>query len=292
MMGVSARTASPARILLLACAGAVAFATLTASAEAKKQRKKAGPVVAVSQVQTLAPEQSAAAVAACPDGTTLVGGGFSSGPLDAESLEGIVVSESRRQGNGWLAGAANLSFTDPGTVTAYAYCRKRTAPLVEVAVSIFNCFCTPQIEAVATCPTGSKPLGGGFAGPLTAADGGVLPQISKRFGAFAWKYAGFDAGIDPGTVTAYAYCAPKAALETSGVRVIEGANVSGTAYAQQCRRRGRKLLAGGFEARPYDPFGGSIQLITASGREGGRWVTTAVEAFLGPGTLTSYGYCR
>ena len=276
----------------MAFAAVLAFGLSAGAADAKKKKKKkAGPVVAVTQTQNVAAQENGTAVATCPAGTTVVGGGFSAGPVDGVTLDGTLVSESRMEGNGWQASAANLDSDSPGVVNVYAYCRKRTKPLVATSVSIFNCFCLPQIEAVATCPTGLKPAAGGFSAPLTFADGGAIPQMSKRFGAFAWKFLALDQGANPSTITAYAYCAPKAALETSGIRVIEGENVAGTAYGPFCKRKGKKLLAGGFEAQYADLFAASVQLITASFREGGRWASTGQEAFVGPGTLQSFNYC-
>jgi hypothetical protein len=281
-----------ARIVLLAVAAVLAFGLAAGTADAKKKKKKAGPVVGVSQTQTIQAEENGTVVATCPERATVVGGGFSSTPLDGTTLEGVIVRESRMEGNGWTASAANLSASEPGSFSAFAYCRKRTKPLVAVSATVFNCFCLPVIDVVATCPTGLKPVAGGFSGPLTFADGGALPQMSRRFGAFAWKFLALDVGLDPSNVTAYAYCAPKAALETTGVRVIQGENSTGTASAPFCKRRGRKMLAGGFQAEATSLFGLSVQLITASVRDAGRWATTGLEAFEGPGTLQSFGYCR
>jgi hypothetical protein len=286
---------SRARIVLLACAALLIFGLAAGEADAKKKKKpkKAGPVVTVSQLQNIAPEQNGTAVATCPAGTTVVSGGFTSGPLDAANfLDGVVVNQSRMAGNGWEASAANLSDTKPGTVSAYAYCRGRTKPLVAVSASFENCFCTPKIAVVATCPTGLKPAAGGFSGPLTFAEGGAVPQMSDRFGAVAWKFSALDEGLNPSTITAYAYCVPKARLQTTGVRVIEGENAVGTAYAQQCKRRDKKMLGGGFTAENVDfAFGPSFQIITGSTREGGRWATSAMESLFGPGALQSSGYC-
>lgn len=278
------------RIALIVC-GLMLFGAFAgpASADAKKKKQKPGPVVTVQQQVNVADTEDATAAATCPAGTTVVGGGFSAGPLDPEFLEGVLVRESRMDGNGWRASAVSLS--GAGTVTAYAYCRKRTAPLIEAQASVFNCFCTPLIEVVATCPEGTKPIAGGFSGPLTFADGGAIPQSSSRFGAFAWKFVAFDSGSNPSTVTSYAYCRARAALETSGVRVIEGTNATGTAYAPLCKRSNRKMLAGGFETSGFDVLSGTLQMVTSSVRDQGRWATSASEAIFGPGTLQSYGYC-
>jgi hypothetical protein len=293
MIGLGARMSSTPRVLLLAFASLLALTLLASDADAKKKKKKkVAPVVSIAQTQTVQPEANASVVATCPANKTVVGGGFASGPIDAEFIDGTFVHESRMQGNGWKASGANLSLSEPGTLSAYAYCRKGATPLTEVAATVNNCNCTPLVDAVATCPTPTKPVAGGFYGPLTSADGGVIPQTSKRFGAFAWKFTGFDFGFDPADLTAYAYCGPKARLETSGVRVIEGTNASGTAYAPLCKRRGHKMLAGGFQAAQFDPiFTGVFEAIAANNADAGRFATNAVEGFIGPGTLQSFGYC-
>ena len=276
------------------CALLLVSGGLAADAGAKKKRKNPA-VTTYAQSAPVQADSNASVVATCPSKKTVVGGGFSSGPFDVLNEEGVLVNESRREGNGWRVSAANLGLSGSGTVVAYANCRKGAKPLTEASATVGSgCLCVPVITVVATCTDGTKPLAGGFSAPLSGADGGVFPQTSRRFGAFAWRYDGLVETDDPVEVTSYAYCGPKAATETTGVRVIEspeGEGASGTAYAQLCKRRGQRMLSGGFELAEFNILNATLQFALASNPEGGRWATKAIEAYFGPGTLQSYGYC-
>jgi hypothetical protein len=283
------------RIALGMCAVALGGLTLAPAADAKK-KKRNPPVAAFAQSASVAPESTQSVTASCPANKTLVGGGFGSGPvgtLTGPSL-GTFVFESHRDGaNAWKVSAFNEDGVEQGTVSAYAYCRKRAAPLIEAAVTISaDCACIPKLTVVATCPDGNRAVAGGFLSPTDNVDLGVITQASRRFGQFAWRWEGFDIVGLTRDVTAYAYCAPRARTETTGVRVIEGEGEGGTAFAQQCRRRGQRMLAGGFEAAPADLIlGSTFQLIAQSNQVDGRFATTAREGLFGPGILESYGYC-
>ncbi len=284
------------RNALLVCAVALVGLVFAPVADAKKKRKKNPPVASFAQSATVAPDSNQSVTVSCPANKTLVGGGFGSGPLGTQfgNSLGTFVFESHREGaNAWKVSATNTDFAEQGSVSAYAYCRKGAAPLVEAPVTVSNaCACIPKITVVATCPDGGRPVAGGFLSPFDNQDGGVITQSSHRFGAFAWRWQGFDIAGFPREITAYAYCAPKARTETTGVRVIEGEGAGGTAYAQQCKRRGQRMLAGGFEAEPVDAIlGESFQMISESSIIDGRFATTAVETLFGPGALESYGYC-
>jgi hypothetical protein len=293
------------RIALIACAVAVAGMMIAPAADAKKKhrKKKVAPVVSMAASNAVAPEQTASATATCAPNKTLTGGGFASGPLEGlmGPEPGTLVLESHRDAgnaNAWTVKAINLSSSTPGTVSAYAYCRKRAAPLSEDQVTIDNaCACLPIVTAVATCSNGGRAVAGGFAAPFDLNDGGAFPQASRRFGAFAWRFDALDESFDGAKITSYAYCAPRARTETTGVRVITSdPNTglgNGTAYAQLCHRRGQRMLAGGFQLQPFDVIAGTIQLASQSAADNGRFATTAAQSGFGgdDGTLQSFGYC-
>jgi len=73
----------------------------------------AGTTVATASTSWSAPDQSGQATATCPDGTTVVGGGFSVGG-------GGWAQKSYPDGNGWTAKADRK--TDSETLTVYAVC--------------------------------------------------------------------------------------------------------------------------------------------------------------------------
>jgi hypothetical protein len=288
------------RIALLLSAVALGCLMLAPAADAKKKKKKIAPVAAIAASSQVAPEQTGTATATCRGNKTLVGGGFGSGPLEGPAGPdfGTLVTESRRDGaNSWKVTALNFDDDSTGTVSAYAYCRKRAAPLSEAMVTISNeCACLPVMTAVATCPSGGRAVAGGFSIPFDLNDGGAWAQSSHRFGAFAWRVDAVDVSTNGGIVSSYTYCAPRARTETNGVRVItsdfDTGLGSGTAYAQRCHRRGQRMLAGGFRTEPSLSFAGELQLVSQSVIEDGRFATTAAQGgFGGDGTLQSFGYC-
>lgn len=288
------------RIALLLSAVALGCLMLAPAADAKKKKKKIAPVVAIAASSQVAPEQTGTATATCRGKKTLVGGGFGSGPLEGPAGPdfGTLVTESRRDGaNSWKVTALNFDDDSTGTVSAYAYCRKRAKPLSEAMVTISNeCACLPVVTAVATCPSGGRAVAGGFSIPFDLNDGGAWAQGSYRFGAFGWRVDAVDVSMNGGLVSSYTYCAPRARTETNGVRVItsdfDTGLGSGTAYAQRCHRRGQRMLAGGFRAEVVSLFASELQLISQSVIEDGRFATSAAQTgFGGDGTLQSFGYC-
>jgi hypothetical protein len=303
MEGLGVRNLATPRAALAALALALcAMVALAPAAEAakKKKKKKVTPVAAIAASNTVAPDAAGTATATCPPNKTLVGGGFASGPLEGPNGPdfGTFVTESRRDGaSSWRVSATNLDVDTPGTVSAYAYCRKGAAPLTEALATISNeCACLPVVTAVATCPNDGRAVAGGFSAPFDVVDGGAWAQASHRFGAFAWRFDAIDVSANGAVVTSYAYCAPRARTETSGVRVItsnpDSGSGNGTAYAQLCRRRGQRMLAGGFKTETASLFASELQLVSQSAAVDGRFATSAVQTgFGGDGTLQSYGYC-
>jgi hypothetical protein len=83
---------------------------------------KLGPITKVSETSPPAAVPPISATATCPDGSKVVGGGYSTAPpYDAiAGIPGAVVNRSERSNNGWTAHAMATEVGD--TVTAIAYC--------------------------------------------------------------------------------------------------------------------------------------------------------------------------
>jgi hypothetical protein len=83
---------------------------------------KLGSITKVSETSPPATVEPISATATCPDGSKVVGGGFSTAPpYDAlAGIPGAVVNRSERSNNGWTAHAMATELGD--TVTATAYC--------------------------------------------------------------------------------------------------------------------------------------------------------------------------
>ena len=80
----------------------------------------------------------------------------------------------------------NFNENDAQELKSFAYCGKRAKPptvrtkSVQVQPNNFN-------TATATCPAGSRAIGGGF-----GTDGSVITLTSKRSGAGGWKVLGVN----------------------------------------------------------------------------------------------------
>jgi hypothetical protein len=74
-----------------------------------------GPIVAVTETGSITGSGVGGVVATCPAGSVLFGGGGSGG------LNGILMNQSKAQGNGWAVNFLNTT-SIASTVTAYAYC--------------------------------------------------------------------------------------------------------------------------------------------------------------------------
>jgi hypothetical protein len=215
------------RLGALAVALIILFAAMTSAAEAKRH-KKPGPVVTVTQIAPIAPGASATATVACPAGTTVVGGGYSTTPLS--DANGVLVYESRRVGNSWIAtGVRPSGATGFGAVTVEAYCRKHVKPATEASGFAVLPAYTPGSfgtgTAVARCPAGEKPVAGGFRGnaPLPL-NGVVLPASSHRTSDNSgWEAAGINSQAVSDGMIAYAYCAKRGLTEVgSPITVPDG----------------------------------------------------------------------
>jgi hypothetical protein len=98
------------------------------------------------------------AVATCPAGSVVTGGGFAT-----SSDKSLFVYNSSRSGNGWQVYAKNTKSTSQ-LVNAYAVCLSGTNGTSE---QVLNQVSTPggsNGHAVAACASGSLVTGGGFAG--------------------------------------------------------------------------------------------------------------------------------
>lgn len=74
-----------------------------------------GPIVTVTETSAIAGSGVSGVVASCPAGAVLLSGGGQGG------LNGIVMNQTKAQGNGWTVNFINMT-TLTSTVTAYAYC--------------------------------------------------------------------------------------------------------------------------------------------------------------------------
>jgi hypothetical protein len=297
-------------VLALLMLGAVSLAGPTEAA-AKKSVKPEGPVIAVPASSSLAPSGTAMALAACPPGTGVVGGGFSSQPTPGTD-PGAMVIESRAAGNAWLATAVENS-SSPGIVSTEAYCR-RNAPALTVATGVAPLQAATASAygtgtATAECPAGYSAVAGGFAGPfgLTPARFVVTSASRRSADGRGWQVRGANLLGAPDSITAYAYCAKAHTTEISSALVSgSGRGAPIVADAQPCprvkvkihrhgktkkARRATQALSGGFALSDIARAGNYGPLVFNSNRTPTGWHTGANELNGGTGTATGFAYC-
>jgi hypothetical protein len=252
------------------------------------------------------------AIATCPKGTTLIGGGF-----DAPYAQGSggfdlhIVNESRRlSANQWIVSAFrvdNAPAGNPLDLTSYARCRKReeakgTAAAAKTGglkaseqsttISVATTPPTRIATATVTCPGKTKAIAGGFL---------VLPPPTATAPAYAlesfpsaardWTVTGLNGGTSPArTFTAYAYCARTKVVSRSGSAVLPGPSGStASALTEACPRKLR-LGAGGYQLQAPNAPPTFQDFPLASVPSGSSWSFTGFKFGVAT-TTTSHATC-
>ena len=146
------------------------------------------------------------AVATCPAGTVVVGGGYNSG-ASIKNQE-MLVQLDRRSSNQWQVTMRN--FGAATTLTADAYCATGAAPKVvaSAAVTLTDSLNKKPSTARATCPKGTVLVGGGLrtgpVKPLSTSFVAVLDWVAPT--STQWAVTAIDSIAYPSTLEAFAYC--------------------------------------------------------------------------------------
>jgi hypothetical protein len=295
------------RTACFALIGCIALAVTATPALAKKKKRKPvklGPVVTVTATgnPVATGGQDSTAVATCPTGKQVVGGGFSA-PLSTSTA--MYVHDSYRSSSqSWTVVGMELGGT-PNAATAIAYCRNTTkSPISDVAQaqSISGTFQTATLTP--SCPAGTQLVSGGFQATHNSSDIFLVEQSAPGPGR-AWSVTG--EGVNPlsQSLIAHAYClagisAPKVLSQSNTLNLASGTPFSVTTGAcpkPPKPKKGKKkkpaqlLSAGGFNGPTYTGSG-PLLLWSESSVVAPGWRSTAFDAG-GPGaaTLTSYGVC-
>jgi hypothetical protein len=294
------------RFLLLTCCLALAVSASPASAKKHKRPKGLGPVVTATAAGPTAttPGSTSAASATCPSGLQAVGGGFSAPFTPAAAL---VVTESYRSSrSSWHVSGVVVS--GAGAATAYAYCRRKTLAVTDVAVTDTLASGPGESKlAEADCAPKAVALSGGFqmtSGPVPA----HLPIPEESIGGGPvrggtppvghWDVVAQNSNTGAQTITAHVYCA-------TGIRVPSFRQDQGSATvpvlgsltetsvcprapkAKKSKKKGKRpkqlLSAGAF----YSPFApGVLPVHTDSRIVGNGFIDTAVNGGSVTGTMT------
>jgi hypothetical protein len=143
--------------------------------------------------------------AGCRVGERLVSGGFSVPDLGSD--EGILVTESRKAGQGWAA-AARVTAGTGQELVVHAYCAAN-APKLKTRRTRRNVGTgPPEQSARARCPRERPVVSGGFKTPAQLATVGV--HESRRKGRRAWLATSYTFAPASGALLVVeAYCGPK-----------------------------------------------------------------------------------
>jgi hypothetical protein len=297
------------RALALLIAGALLL-VVPAPALAKKHKKKSGlgPVVTatVTGPVVTSPADSSTATASCPSGLQAVGGGFSA-PFT--SSVAMVVTESYRSSPGSWSVSGTL-VAGSGAATAYAYCRRNTLRVTDVAASGTLASGGGQSQFVeAHCAPGAAAISGGFqmtSGPAPAhlpipevSLGGPAPAGTPPIGS--WEVVAQNSNTGTQAITAHVYCASRIKVPAfrqdqgfATVPVFGSLTESSTCPVPPKRKKGTKkrktparlLSAGGFYS-PFAPGTAVLPVHTDSRIAGNDFIDTAVNGGAGTGTLTA-----
>jgi hypothetical protein len=298
---------------LVALLAAAALVLFPASALAKKKHKKPkalGPVVTVTATGNTVSGSTGAvstAVATCPSGTVVIGGGFSAPLLSSTSQIGVVDSYRTAPGS-WTVSAVELGGS--GAVTADAYCRRTTKSITDVAATgTVPGGTATSGSAAATCPAGTQLVAGGFQssrGPTPAAL--ALPLTNMASGS-TWTLVSVNNATTAQTITAHAYClagirAPTLVSSQTSATLAQFQTVQATSPSCPIPKKGKKskkgkkkkkpgqlLSAGGFSTPAPTSMPFPLFVNSSAGASG--WVATAINASGPSGSIsvTSQGIC-
>jgi hypothetical protein len=164
-----------------------------------------GPVPTVAQkTVTLPGFRVASAIATCPAGTVVVGGGYNSG-ASAQHVE-ILARLNRLASTQWVVTMVNLR-SAATKLTSIAYCGHGVAP-TQVA-SMVTLAAQKGGTARVSCPAGTSIVFGGVVAnsPVVGKKSAVVAPFSwSAASTKQWVVTGFNAGDTAGGLIAVAYC--------------------------------------------------------------------------------------
>ena len=290
------------RILTALLLGGCAAIALTGQAPAKPKKQESARVSTVTASTFVAPFQGLISElkATCPKHTHAISGGFRVTP-DSGAVEPptFTVFQSLPFGaRGWsVAGIQPTATPAPVKFVAYAYCRS-SGPRPFGAMGSRTLDPGEKGTVTATCPKGTRVVGGGFRDQTDpGTDAIAIPYESRRTGKRTWRSGGISQGSAPVQLQAVGFCLPaseklkklKTKKKTVAGPVNNGQLVTATAKGCPRKKRGG-ALAGGFLVS--FGAGGDQLAIQESRRLGRRWQTNVRSILLPADTRTTgYAYC-
>jgi hypothetical protein len=213
---MTARAARIALGALGACLVILIAAALPATARAATRTPPAGYVIRQTPTQTLPAQSHFQGQLNCPAGTVPWGGGA----VTSEPGPMVNLSASFPDGRTWIVRLNNAT-ADLASFQVEVVCAKRPAGYTVVQGTTQLLPPLLQAGAVATCPTGTKPLGGG--GFTSSGNTSVNLNSSGPQGQ-SWVIEEGNGTLDDWTLTAVAVCG-----KANGYRVVKGPTFSSLA---------------------------------------------------------------
>jgi hypothetical protein len=156
-----------------------------------------------------------------------------------------------------------------------------------------------EVSAIATCPSGTVAIGGGFAGSVNSEQSqSHVPLISEsvRVGATQWRTRGialFGANATAQDLTTEVYCMPsKGTIADVATQTSIGANTTDTAGFTVACPASSQLLSGGFSGLASTGPPPNLVAATESAPAGNSW--SIQMGRLGDGSsaeVTGHAYC-
>ncbi len=261
--------------------------------EADKEKGPEAKIVASSPITLAGGFATGTATANCPKGTVAISGGYQT-TAPTIGAQWIDLYESQRAGQrAWRASGVQLH-AGSGTLTSYAYCEplktKVRTRSTDVPLGGVNATAT----GLATCPGGTKVLGGGFAVPAANSASSSYVSRSVTGNKLGWVVdATRFTGTEAASMSVSVYCAEVGKIKTrSDSAAVLGSTGAQTAATPACPAK-TPLRGGGFAtSTPIGGLAGSA-LVYESRPDDQSWVSSAAPGGLSASsTLVSNSYCR
>ncbi|MEU8762244.1 hypothetical protein [Streptomyces sp. NPDC048659] len=213
-----------------------------ASAYALCSRQSATPPVVVASSDWSGKGQ--ASTATCPEGTSLVGGGYDSLPYAngaGNPVDSVDTSApAKNEPNAWVTRLHS------GKASSYALCDPASATVPAVVTS--DGWSADKGLSRATCPEGTSLIGGGYDSlPYANGFGNPLDSLDA-FAPAADQPNTWVARMHRGKVSAYALCSPSSAVAPT---VVASGWSAKKETAKATCPEGTVLAGSGYDSQPY-----------------------------------------
>lgn len=180
------------------------------------------------------------ATATCPQGTTLIGGGYHLQLANNQQFI-FIRSDYPSAANAWTVTESNPQSGGAVTLTTYAYCLTTT----NVTLTVNTTSASSQLDGtgMASCPAGTALVGGGFKQPALIGSGWVNASYPANNG---WQVTGpaHQNGVNPFTI--FALCASNPLTDQSIATATTAVANNTIGEADATCPQATYLIGGGF----------------------------------------------